>query len=526
MMQDLVTKKNVRFLVENAGSMVDLHYQAFCTLLGLPSEPKSSYVWDPAEYGYGVTRKRNSFRGHNDSQPIQNPRKLSPAQGGPLLLQSKQPITLSPLLRTRELLPFEVCWSSWTLYQPCALIWDYEFWGGLDAFLRKVVIHQGKVPQLHWEDIIPPPFLLPWKKFICLLQGTSTGSQGFDETTKQLIPMFNGSQIRLPIRTLKEPEVLQLSGLDELWTNTSINDAERLPERVIRDYCGNSFHPDLIGSALGSDQCLRDWVGDTTIGSDIEVANKNTVLQVYTHLCQEVEQLGIKQGVKFGTQLIKDFPHYPDPCDPQRQVAVPRIHDATIVGSQKPKQTKQERFQFSCNQAAVHHLGVPLSQALRSCGLDVCFDALRALVNATFQFEDYICFLFGCQVNQLASYTGGQGPSLTAVNRIQAAFQRLAQRRSRIASLDCLIAAGCSNGESRWPVGPFVVFREGAQYRIYYLGGEQPKIILLVLEDQYGQPSMWIIGATAYRVPLQGGQLVPLKRLQCGHTLILKIMCG
>ena len=25
----------------------------------------------------------------------------------------------------------------------------------------------------------------------------------------------------------------------------------KLPERVIRDYCGNSFHPDLISSALG-----------------------------------------------------------------------------------------------------------------------------------------------------------------------------------------------------------------------------------------------------------------------------------
>ncbi len=187
-MQDLVTKQNVRFLAENAGSMVDLHYQAFCTLLGIPSEPKSNYIWDPADYGYGITRKRNFFRGHNDSQPIQNPRKLSPAQGGPLLLQTKQPITLPPL---RELLPFEVCWSSWTLYQPSALIWDYEFWGGPDAFLRKVTIHQGKVPQLHWEDVIPPPFLLPWKKFISLLQGASTGSKGFDDpfSSSFLCPM-------------------------------------------------------------------------------------------------------------------------------------------------------------------------------------------------------------------------------------------------------------------------------------------------------------------------------------------------
>ena len=50
-MQDLVSKRNVRFLVENAGSMIDLHYQAFCTLLGIPPEPRSNYVWDPAEHG-------------------------------------------------------------------------------------------------------------------------------------------------------------------------------------------------------------------------------------------------------------------------------------------------------------------------------------------------------------------------------------------------------------------------------------------------------------------------------------------
>ena len=72
------------------------------------------------------------------------------------------------------------------------------------------------------------------------------------------------------------------------------------------------------------------------------------------------------------------------------------------------------------------------------------------------------------------------------------------------ATLDC-----CSNGDSRWPVGHFVVFQEGSQYQIHHLGAVKPKIILLVLEDQYGHPSIWMIGATAYNVSLQGGQSVP-----------------
>ncbi len=250
--------------------------------------------------------------------------------------------------------------------------------------------------------------------------------------------MFNGSQIRLPVRILDEFEVLKLSGLEEQWSNTHLNDAERLPERVIRDYCGNSFHPELIGSALGEDQVLRQWINGEITERAREVASKNTVFQVYTHLCQEVEQLSHKQGVKLGMRLIKDFPFYPDPCDPQRRVAVPRIHDVTIHGPRTPKQTKQERYQFCCNQAAVHHLGVPLSQLLRNSDLEICFDAFRAPVTAAFQFDDYIRFLFGCQVNQLATCNAGQGPSLRAANQIKCAFQRLEHKRTRIALLDCL----------------------------------------------------------------------------------------
>ena len=205
--------------------------------------------------------------------------------------------------------------------------------------------------------------------------------------------------------------------------------------------------------------------------------------------------------------LVKDFPFYPDPCDPQRRVAVPRIHDVTIHGPRIPKQTKQERYQFCCNQAAVHHLGVPLSQVLRSSDLEICFDAFRAPTTAAFQFDDYIRFIFGCQVNQLATYNAGQGPSLKAASQIKCAFQRLERKQTRIALLNCLLAAGCYNQESCW-LGHFVAFREGIQQGIYDFGSEQPKLILLIIEDQYGQPGMWMIGASAYRVQLKGGQAV------------------
>ena len=41
-----------------------------------------------------------------------------------------------------------------------------------------------------------------------------------------------------------------LSGLHGVWTRISPQDAEALPEKLVRDYCGNCFHPALISSAL------------------------------------------------------------------------------------------------------------------------------------------------------------------------------------------------------------------------------------------------------------------------------------
>ena len=241
-------------------------------------------------------------------------------------------------------------------------------------------IGENKIPNLHWEDFIPPPFLQPWKKFLILLQGQKCGSKGFDDTIAQLIPMFNGSHIRLPFRILSEREVLQLSGLEDLWTNTSFEGAERLPERVIRDYCGNSFHPSLIYSALGNDLQLRRWVNGEAEGIETPVADKNAVLKIYTQLCEEVAKLGKQHGFKLEPQIVKEFPPYPDPISTHDCTAAPRVFDAVLVGPRPPTQSKKERFTFNCSQAAIHQLGAPISKLLRDFGLEVCFDAFRAPV--------------------------------------------------------------------------------------------------------------------------------------------------
>ncbi len=223
-----------------------------------------------------------------------------------MLAQGNKQITLAPLLRTRELLPFEVCLATWTLYQPSALIiWDYDFWGGSEHF-SKVINNEGnKFPHVDWEANIPPPFLADWKDFIMRLKKKGTSSRDFDKVVLKLLPMFVGLHIKLPIRILSETEVLRLSGLEACWQHTALEEAEKLSEKTIRDFCGNCFHPEIISRALGSDQTIRNWINGETEGPKTIVADKNTVLRVYTFLCQEVDKLGIRHGYRKASQLSK-----------------------------------------------------------------------------------------------------------------------------------------------------------------------------------------------------------------------------
>ena len=148
-MQEIAGIERVRYLIENAGSMVELHFHAFCELLGLSRQPKDQYLWGPADHGYPITRKRKFFRSHQDKQDIINKPLVEFDSGGPLLSREQKAITLAPLLRTREFLPFDVCWASWTLYQPSASIWDYDFWG----FAKQVVIEGNKLPRVDWKAL-------------------------------------------------------------------------------------------------------------------------------------------------------------------------------------------------------------------------------------------------------------------------------------------------------------------------------------------------------------------------------------
>ena len=72
--------------------------------------------------------------------------------------------------------------------------------------------------------------------------------------------MFECSTFKLPFRILTAKKVLRLSELENHWTMTDVEDANRLPDHLIPDMCGNSFHPALISSAVGNDAVLKRWI--------------------------------------------------------------------------------------------------------------------------------------------------------------------------------------------------------------------------------------------------------------------------
>jgi len=84
--QILVGSSSVRFLVENAVSMKDVHFVAFCKLLGLQfAEPFDQYTWDLAKFTCFITRKRNFFRNIADFEPITDLDSWNSEDSGPLL---------------------------------------------------------------------------------------------------------------------------------------------------------------------------------------------------------------------------------------------------------------------------------------------------------------------------------------------------------------------------------------------------------------------------------------------------------
>ena len=554
--QQLCGPQAVRFLAENAASMLEMHYRAFCKLLNIDPTSPDKYLWNPSDFGYQITRRRNFFRNFDDVEEIPSPALVFGDHFGPLLRQNGEMIPLAPLLRTRDTLPNGIIRASWTLYQPHALIWNYAFWNGKANFAQKMAVGTKNIPRCQWESIIPPPFLEQWKAFLGLLSSHNFQGSDVDAIVLPLIPMFHTEAYNLPFRILREQEVIQLSGLQDFWNNVSLSDVELVPETLLRNVCGNCFHPDLIGSALGSNAVLKSWVKGELEGPSKLVMNQVEAYAVFSKLCEQIEKEATKRQCK-KLQLDKTLPPYEvlhDTCEAASQVKnkdiknngsvkpgqpglglhqrsfskgaaseknvlpqVSQIHPSVVLLPKKVKVTKETRFAQHCVAAASQLLTPQQTSALKNAGMQRVFAALRAPVHVNFQFKDYITKLLGAdpgRLQKMSSNPEAQCPDLAVVEELHNSF-KLWEQKPGVCSLMavCIAAAACKAGTS-WPLGHLLLLPNGAEVHACHVGAEKPKLLFLVDCKQCEYPLVTVVAATVDSTGIQLGTL-PLWGQSC-----------
>lgn len=275
--------------------MQKIHLEAFCKLLSLP-------------FGKLV----NTFGTLLTLVFLLPDVKFLPDRFGPLINSAGRITPFAPLLRARTMLLYGIVCASWTLYQPHALVWDYGFWGSRDEFGKQAGLLLSKLPNFQWERIIPAPFLQPWLSFISLLKTKKGSGNAIDVEVGRLLPLFNCSNYQIPCRILTEKEVTVLSGLDGHWTRTSTEDAYHLPEDLVRSMCGNSFHPDLVSSALVCNETLKTWIVMPQRNNPPLVANQATAYEVFSDLVNKVRtQANNMNGAGLGGRKIDIDPTLP-----------------------------------------------------------------------------------------------------------------------------------------------------------------------------------------------------------------------
>ena len=120
----------IRFLLENAGTMLEIHRKAILRALGLNPDANPDYFRVDPKHTHGIKRNRFYFRNYTDRDQVPKSAVLNYNDcEGPLLDQSGAPIPFGPLLRVRTVLGHQVFQLSWTSYQPISLVWNYSFWG-------------------------------------------------------------------------------------------------------------------------------------------------------------------------------------------------------------------------------------------------------------------------------------------------------------------------------------------------------------------------------------------------------------
>ena len=510
-LQKLFGTESIRYLTENAGSMQIVqtdrkpkgmqrleqseHFQMFLYCLGLPSkQPTSRWVWDTSPY-YGIQRKRVFLRSHMDTEELASVPLTFLDEWGPLVTLNGENLPLAPLLRTRGLSNSGILKLSWTGYQPSALLWDYSFFGGRKSFMLLTQMAEGvRVPNLPWASFIPAHFLPIWKSFLITLQTDRATTSKKDELIEQLVPIFHNPNIVLPMRILTVQEVRKLAGLENILT-TERHGPSLLTDKVIRDFCGNSFHPSLISAALGTDDQLQQWVEGN---NDAQPYHKDlpSIQEVYSKY-QDLLKLVLEQAAARGVQLRDDkvdfeakWRHY-SLNDSVESACPPVVHQPTVFaflqGSKPPKYHgthSEDKPPFGDKE---------LSNIMTQTRIDWVLESSNTYENVTLSahmlylavknglgFHSEAQEIKAKHIELLKEYTGAE--QLTAIKQLFVVFQ--------IATLSV---------KHQFPYGFIIWAPKIMQPPLIYVGVQRPCLLFLLLSHEPDQPFRFGTVAFDYR---------------------------
>ena len=499
-LQKLYGIGSVRYLTENAGSMQPVHpdnlrrnancleysehFQLFLYCLGLPrNQPVKQWIWDTSRY-YGIQRKRIFLRSHLDTDiPLTNILSTE-SDWGQLVMLNGEELPLAPLLRTRGITNQGILKLSWTGYQPCALMWDYSFFGGKKSFRLLSQLTEGKkIPSLPWANIIPAHFLAVWRSFLITIQSDKSGTTKKDQLVEQLVPLFHNPNIKVPMRILTVQEVRKLAGLESFLT-TERHGNSLLTEQVIRDFCGNSFHPLLISAALGTDDQLQQWVQGTNDAQPCatELPCVEDTYDKYRKLLRLVIEQAANKGYQLKSDRI-DFEARWQHLAPKATtvpVQPPSVRQPTVFSFLQGNKSVNEQRTRSAN--SIHYGDEDFYSCLDQYGLDWLRESAHTYENIT----------LSAHMIQLAVQSGIGYRTENQEIRIKHAqlLQEYiaVERLKAVEQLFIVFHVATLSSLHQFPFGFLIWAPKVMQPPIAYVGAQRPCLIFLILSQEPDQP--------------------------------------
>ena len=293
------------------------------------------------------------------------------------------------------------------------------------------------------------------------------------------------------MRILTVQEVRKLSGLENVLT-TERHGPALLTEKVVRDFCGNSFHPGLIDAALGTDEQLQQWVHGM---NDAQPCHDATppIPETYAKY-QQLLRLVLEQGAKRGVQLK------PDRVDLEAKWRNSMLSEQ-VEAAHVP--TVQQPTVFFFLQATKTSVEDEVQRIIDTPFADKFFSDTLVQANMEWLRKSSITYenvTLSARLLKLAVECG-IGSSIE-IQSVRSKYVTLLQeytadeKLAAIAQLYTILQVATFGSTHRFPFGFIIWAPKLFQPSLIYVGAQKPCLLFLVISQETDQPFQF--GTVAY----------------------------